>query len=124
MWSYGYAFVLIVNRDAKSVKEADQPQHLPWYGSWQTLEFCHRYGRFPAEAINLQARRIEGIKHALERGIRQRADQVERRRTKGTDGPEDVVGLGKLGRSCDETWTFSPRRLPPCISTSSMRLPW
>jgi hypothetical protein len=54
-YGYGYAFVLIVNRDAKPVKEADQPQHLPWYGSWQTLGFCNRYGRFPAEVINLQA---------------------------------------------------------------------
>jgi hypothetical protein len=34
MWFYGYAFVLLVNRDAISVKEADQAQHLPWYGSW------------------------------------------------------------------------------------------
>lgn len=55
MWFYGYAFVLIVNRDAKPFKEADQPQHLPWYGSWQTLEFCNRYGRLPAKAINLHA---------------------------------------------------------------------
>jgi hypothetical protein len=59
MWFYGYAFVRIVNRDAKPVKEADQPQHLPWYGSWQTLEFCNRYGRFPAEAINLQAKDMQ-----------------------------------------------------------------
>jgi hypothetical protein len=34
MWFYGYALVLIVNRDAKPIKEADQPPHLPWYGSW------------------------------------------------------------------------------------------
>jgi hypothetical protein len=31
---YSYTFVLIVNRDAKPIKEADQPQHLPWYSSW------------------------------------------------------------------------------------------
>jgi hypothetical protein len=26
---YGYAFVLIVDRDAKPIKAADQPRHLP-----------------------------------------------------------------------------------------------
>ncbi len=65
---YGYAFVLIVNRDAKPIKEADQPPHLTWYGSWQALEFCNRYGRFPAEAINLHAEDMQVGLESPDRG--------------------------------------------------------
>jgi len=68
MGFYGYAFVLIVNRDAKPIKKANQPQHLPWYGSWQTLEFRNRYGRFPAEAINLHAENMQVGLESPDRG--------------------------------------------------------
>src|SRR5262245_2264040 len=43
--------------------------------------------------VPLQTWRIQGIKHALERWIRQRADQIERWRPEAADGLESCLSL-------------------------------
>lgn len=47
------ALVLIINRDAKPIKEAHQPKHLPGHGAWETFEFGNRHGCIPGKAVNL-----------------------------------------------------------------------
>jgi hypothetical protein len=47
------ALVLIINCDAKPIKEAHQPKHLPGHGAWETLACGNRHGRLPGKAVNL-----------------------------------------------------------------------
>ena len=43
--------------------------------------------------VPLMTRRIQGIEHALQRGVRQRANQVQGRRAEGPDRREGLLGL-------------------------------
>src|SRR5262245_57690435 len=43
--------------------------------------------------VPLQTRWIQSIKHALQRWMRERADQIERRRPEATDGLESCLSL-------------------------------
>ena len=75
----GNPLILIVNGDAKPIKEADQPEYLPRHSARQTLEFCNGHGRFPTEAVNLHAEPalVKGGGHDSEEVMPARAGNQE-----------------------------------------------
>jgi hypothetical protein len=61
----GNTLVLIVNRDAKPIKEVNQPSHLPGHCAREALEFRNGYRCFPPEAVNLHTEHMQvGLKTA------------------------------------------------------------